>query len=88
MLCEGESAMEISLTQEDRELLGKLMASGRYKSEEDLIHTSLTVLKEHEEWKRDLNDKIAEGLADIERGDLIADTEIEALLQSYVRKSA
>ncbi len=80
--------MEITLSADDRELLDELMSSGRFKSEDELIHASHTAFKEQEDWKRDLNEKIAEGLADIDRGDLIQDTEVEAILQTYVRKTA
>jgi Arc/MetJ-type ribon-helix-helix transcriptional regulator len=80
--------MEINLNPEDRLLLDKLMTSGVFQSEEELIHRSLEALQQHEEWKLDLNKKIAEGLADIERDDLIEDVAIEELLNSYVRKSA
>jgi putative addiction module CopG family antidote len=80
--------MEITLTPEDQKLVDELAASGRFQSPSDVVHASLLIMQEEEQWRNEARAKIDEGLEAIERGDLVQQEEVEQMLQSFMRKSA
>jgi Arc/MetJ-type ribon-helix-helix transcriptional regulator len=65
--------MAISLRPEDKKLIQKRMKSGSFKSVEEVIHDALASQDSEAEWLIDnkvpINEKIARGLAQLDRGE-------------------
>ena len=65
--------MAISLTPEDKKLIQKRMKTGLFKSVEDVIHDALAAQDSEAEWLIDnkvaINEKIARGVAQLDRGE-------------------
>ena len=77
--------MAISLTPEDKKLIQKRMKSGLFKSVEEVIHDALAALDSEAEWLVDnkiaINEKIARGIAQLDRGEGVSGDVARARLQ-------
>ena len=77
--------MAISLTSEDKKLIQKRMKSGLFKSVEDVIHDALAAQDAEAEWLIDnkvaINEKIARGVAQLDRGEGVSGDIARARLQ-------
>lgn len=65
----------VSLGDHFTDFIDKQVASGRYSSASDVIRTGLRKLEEDEEKLEWLRARIAEGMEDVEKGQLINDSE-------------
>ncbi|BAY33181.1 hypothetical protein NIES2107_50760 [Nostoc carneum NIES-2107] len=67
--------MNIQLKAEYEQFIQNRIATGRYESAEDVIAQALKLLEEwengYQEWEAEVQQKIAVGLASIERGDVL-----------------
>lgn len=67
------------------------MASGRYKNADDVIAKALKLLEEwekrYQEWEEETRQKIAIGLAQIERGEVVDGEVVMARLTEKIRKA-
>ncbi|MCC6367342.1 MAG: type II toxin-antitoxin system ParD family antitoxin [Bryobacterales bacterium] len=77
--------MTIQLTPEDEKLIQSQLQSGAFQSVEEVIHDALASQAAENEWlihnKDQLNEKIARGIAQIDRGEGISGTEARARLE-------
>ena len=77
--------MTIQLTPEDEELIKSRLQSGAFKSVEEVIHDALASQAAETDWllqNKDLvNDKIARGIAQLDRGEGVSGAEARARLQ-------
>ena len=77
--------MAISLTPEDKKLIQKRMKSGLFKSVEEVIHDALAAQDSEAEWLIDnkvaINEKIARGVAQLDRGEGVSGDAARARLQ-------
>ena len=82
--------MAISLTSEDKKLIQKRMKTGLFKSVEEVIHDALAAQDAEAEWLIDnkvaINEKIARGIAQLDRGESVSGDVARARLQR--RKAA
>jgi Arc/MetJ-type ribon-helix-helix transcriptional regulator len=81
--------MTIQLTAEDERLIQKRLQSGVFRTVEEVIHDALASQDAETEWlaenKEAINDKIARGIAPLDRGEGVSGEEARARLQQ--RKS-
>jgi Arc/MetJ-type ribon-helix-helix transcriptional regulator len=61
--------MEISLAEEEEEIIERLMASGRFDSRKAVLKAALNLLDEGESHDDFLRGEIAVGLVNLDRGD-------------------
>jgi antitoxin ParD1/3/4 len=77
--------MAISLTPADKKLIQKRMKSGSFKTVEEVIHDALASQDSEAEWLTDnrdaINEKIARGVAQLDRGEGISGEDARARLQ-------
>jgi Arc/MetJ-type ribon-helix-helix transcriptional regulator len=77
--------MAISLTPEDRKLIQKRMKTGLFKSAEEVIHDALASQDSEAEWlvgnKAMIHEKIARGVAQLDRGEGVSGEVAQARLQ-------
>ncbi|MBD2303580.1 type II toxin-antitoxin system ParD family antitoxin [Nostoc sp. FACHB-190] len=83
--------MNIQLKAEYEQFIQTLIATGRYENAEDVIVKALKLLKEwekgREQWEEETKKKLAVGLADIERGDVVDGEVVMERLQEKLRKA-
>ncbi|HUI80728.1 MAG TPA: hypothetical protein VLY24_22540 [Bryobacteraceae bacterium] len=81
--------MTIQLTPEDEKLIQKRLQSGAFRNAEEVIHDALASQDAEAEWlaedKAAINEKVARGLAQLDRGEGIPGD--EARLQLQQRKA-
>ena len=77
--------MAISLTPEDKKLIQKRMKTGLFKSVEEVIHDALATQDAEAEWLIDnkvaINEKIARGVAQLDRREGVSGDVAHARLQ-------
>jgi len=77
--------MAISLTPEDKKLIQKRLKTGLFKSVEEVIHDALAAQDSEAEWlinnKVAINEKIARGVAQLDRGEGVSGDAAHAHLQ-------
>lgn len=77
--------MAISLTPEDKKLIQKRMKTGLFKSVEEVIHDALAAQDSEAGWLIDnrvaINEKIARGVAQLDRGEGVSGDVARARLQ-------
>jgi len=77
--------MAISLPPEDRKLIQKRMNTGLFESVEEVIHDALAAQDAEAEWLIDnkvaINEKIARGIAQLDRGENVSGEVARARLQ-------
>lgn len=77
--------MTIRLTADDERLIEKRLRSGAFHSAEEVIHDALALLEAEADWltqHRDvLNEKIARGIEQLDRGEGVAGEVARARLQ-------
>ncbi len=83
--------MNIQLKPEHKQLIQTRLASGRYENADDVILKALKLLEEwekgYQEWEEETRKKIAVGLAQIERGQVVDGEVVMAQLQDKIRKA-
>ena len=81
--------MTIHLTPEDEKLIQKRLQTGAFRSVEEVIHDALAAQDTEAEWlaenQRAIDDKIARGIAQLDRGEGVPGDAARARLQQ--RKS-
>ena len=77
--------MTIQLTVEDEKLIHKRLQSGVFRSAEEAIHDALASQDAETEWlaenKNAINEKIARGIAELDRGEGVSGEAARARLQ-------
>jgi antitoxin ParD1/3/4 len=77
--------MTIQLTVEDEQLIHKRLQSGVFRSAEEVIHDALASQDAETEWlaenKEAINEKIARGIAQLDRGEGVSGEVARARLQ-------
>jgi antitoxin ParD1/3/4 len=77
--------MTIQLTVEDEKLIQKRLQSGVFRSVEEVIHDALASQDAETEWlaenKEAINEKIARGIAQLDRGEGVSGEVARARLQ-------
>ena len=77
--------MTIQLTVEDEKLIHKRLQSGVFRSVEEVIHDALASQDAETEWlaenKEVINEKIARGIAQLDRGEGVSGEAARARLQ-------
>lgn len=81
--------MKIQLKPETEELIQSYIATGHYTNVDDVIIKALKVLsewkKEDQEWEQETRKKVAVGLAQIDRGEVVSSDVVMARLQEKIR---
>jgi antitoxin ParD1/3/4 len=81
--------MNIQLKPETAELIQAYIATGHYTNADDVIIKALKLLseweKEYQEWERETHEKLAVGLAQIERGEVVNSDVVMARLEAKIR---
>jgi antitoxin ParD1/3/4 len=76
----SQTTLRVTLTPELEQFVASRIASGRYQSAEDVVHEGLRLLKEregeHEAALDDIRQKIAVGLEQAKRGELLDGEEV------------
>jgi antitoxin ParD1/3/4 len=82
------TSMNISLTPELAEFVKSRVASGRYQSDSEVVRHGLRLLEEHELALAELRKKIAKGIDQADRGELLDGQAVFAKLKkrSEVRR--
>jgi antitoxin ParD1/3/4 len=77
--------MTVQLTPEDENLIQKRLQSGVFRSVEEVIHDALASQDAETEWlaenKEAINEKIARGIAQLDRGEGVSGEVARAQLQ-------
>ena len=77
--------MTIELKPEQEQLVADALRSGAYRSKEDVIERALAVLHEQDEWltvsRSDVDARIRKGIAQLDRGEGIAEDELDEYLE-------
>ncbi len=77
--------MTIQLTPEDERLIRKRLQSGVFRSVEEVIHDALASQATETQWlaenQQAINDKIARGIAQFDRGEGVSGEEARVRLQ-------
>ena len=63
--------MDVHLSSHTEKLLNKELVRGRFRTPEEVIERALELLHSEQEWKDSVHDKIEEGWAQLERGELL-----------------
>ncbi|NJL61699.1 MAG: type II toxin-antitoxin system ParD family antitoxin [Methylacidiphilales bacterium] len=83
--------MYIDLQQEDEQFIQAQIASGRYSNPEQVVAKALKLLEESEngykEWEKETRKKVAIGLAQIDRGEVLDSKVVMAGLEEKLRKA-
>ncbi len=83
--------MNIKLQPEDEQFVQTQIAKGRYVNSDEVISKALKLLEEweqgYEQWLEETRKKVAVGLAQIERGEVIDGEVVIAQLQEKLRKA-
>ncbi|BAY61830.1 hypothetical protein NIES22_18970 [Calothrix brevissima NIES-22] len=83
--------MYIQLKPEHEQFIQAQMATGRYENADDVIAKALKLLEEwekgYQEWEEETRQKIAIGLAQIERGEVVDGEVVMARLTEKIRKA-
>jgi antitoxin ParD1/3/4 len=83
--------MNIQLKPEHEQFIQTRLASGRYENADDVIAKALKLLEEwengYQEWEEETRKKIAVGLAQVERGQVVDGEVVMAQLQDKIRKA-
>ncbi|BAY07570.1 ribbon-helix-helix domain-containing protein [Calothrix sp. NIES-2098] len=83
--------MNITLKPEIEQFIQAQIATGRYANAEDVISKALKLLaewdKDYQEWEEETSKKIAVGLAQIERGEVLDSDLVMARLEEKIRKA-
>jgi antitoxin ParD1/3/4 len=78
--------MAISLTPEDMKLIRKRIKTGSFKSAEEVIHDALASQNSEAKWLSDnkvaINEKIARGIAQLDRGEGVSGEVARARLRN------
>lgn len=75
--------MTITIKPEAQHFIEEQMKAGRYASPEDVVQAGLRLLEEKESSLRDVREKIAIGLAQAKRGELLdGDAVFDEILES------
>ena len=74
--------MKIQLKPETEELIQAYIATGHYTNADDVIIKALKVLSE---WEKETRKKVAVGLTQIERGEVVSSDVVIARLQEKIR---
>ena len=81
--------MYIQLKPEHEQFIQTQMASGRYENADDVIAKALKLLEEwekgYQEWEEETRQKIAVGLAQVERGEVVDGSVVMAQLTEKIR---
>lgn len=81
--------MNIQLQAEYEQFIQTRIATGRYENAEDVIVKALKLLEEwekgYQEWEDETQQKLAAGLASIERGDVLDSQVVMARLEEKLR---
>ena len=76
--------MTITLRPEQEQLMRDLLLSGGYENAEDAIDSALEMLRSQNEWllanRSDLDARIRQGIAELDRGEGIPEAELDAHL--------
>jgi antitoxin ParD1/3/4 len=83
--------MNITLKPEIEQFIQAQIATGRYANAEDVITKALKLLAEwdegYQEWEEETRKKIAVGLAQIERGEVLDSEVVMAQMEEKLRKA-
>jgi len=78
--------MTIRLTPEDEKLIQSRLQSGAFKSVEEVIHDALASQAAENDWliqnKDQVNEKIARGMSQLDRGEGVSGEEARSRLQT------
>ncbi len=81
--------MKIQLKPETEELIQAYIATGHYTNADEVIIKALKLLsdweKGYQEWEQETIKKVAVGLAQIERGEVVESAVVMARLQEKIR---
>ncbi|TAE56656.1 MAG: type II toxin-antitoxin system ParD family antitoxin [Nostocales cyanobacterium] len=82
--------MNIQLKPEHKQLIETRLASGRYENVDDVITKALKLLEEwekgYQDWEEETRQKIAVGIAQMERGEVVDGEVVMARLQDKINK--
>jgi len=76
--------MNVYLTPELRKLVEEEVASGKYASASEVIREGLRLLFEERQWRAEVREKIAEGMAQARAGQLVDGEEAIGRLRKRV----
>ncbi|WP_026100123.1 ribbon-helix-helix domain-containing protein [Fortiea contorta] len=83
--------MNITLKAEIEQFIQAQIATGRYANAEEVISKALKLLAEwdkgYQDWEEETRKKIAVGLAQIERGEVLDGEVVMARLEEKIRKA-
>lgn len=83
--------MSIALKNEQEQFIQKKLKSGKYGSADEVIFEAFRLLEErdkhYERWLQDTRQKVAEGLAQLDRGEGIDSETVMARLKERVRNA-
>jgi antitoxin ParD1/3/4 len=86
----SQTNLNVSLTPELEHFITTRIASGRYRSAEEVVHEGLRLLKEREGEREtaleEVRQKIAVGLEQAERGELLDGEEVFRKLEKRINK--
>ncbi len=68
--------MNVHLTNEQQKFVQQRVASGSYASASEVIRAGLRALEEDERWRKDVRQRIADGVAQAKLGDLLDGNEV------------
>ncbi|HLO86066.1 MAG TPA: type II toxin-antitoxin system ParD family antitoxin [Nostocaceae cyanobacterium] len=81
--------MHIQLKPETEELIQAYIATGKYSDADEVVIKALKLLSEwekgYQQWVEETREKVAVGLAQIERGEVIDSEVVMARLQEKIR---
>ena len=77
--------MPIQLNSEQEHRIAEALRSGAYQGPDEVIDRALDILREQDEWlaanRQEIEAKINRGLQELERGEGIAEDELDAYLE-------
>lgn len=83
--------MSIALKIEQEQFIQKKLKSGKYSSADEVIFEAFRLLEErdqhYEQWLQDTRQKVAEGLAQLDRGEGLDGESVIARLKERVRNA-
>ena len=78
--------MNVHLTPELKQLVGKEVASGLYSSASEVVREGLRLLVEDRRWREEVRGKIADGLAQAKAKELLAGDGVAERLRARHKK--